>query len=231
MFSRIWRWVKRVFRKPGAAPSKPIATAPTVPISSRQRFPDGYREITLKRYASMEIGKGLLGNQKVSHIDWYNRKLLEGKSRYEKASKIIKEKAGYIIPWQVIGVVHGMEASFDFSKQLLNGQLYTQRTTWVPRNRGPWQSWEESCVDAFRWDSDYKIVPNEWGVAETALFCERWNGMAYWRMGNPSPYLYGFCSVQVPGKFVEDGKYSPGAITMQVGVIVQLEKIGFWNER
>lgn len=194
-----------------------------------QRFPTGYKEKTIARYNKAVVGAGLLGRQRTSHIAWYKSMLLKGQKRYQIASDHVKAKTGYTIPWQVIGVMHGLEASFNFNKQLLNGQAITKRTTWVPKGRGPWPTWEDSCVDAFTWDDDYKIVPKKWGVAETALFFERWNGMTYWNWGKPSPYIWGFCSVQVPGKFVEDGKYSSSAITLQVGALVQLKNVEFFN--
>jgi len=77
---------------------------------------------------------------------------------------------------------------------------------------------------------DYKIIPEKWGVAETALFMERWNGMTYWKWGLPSPYLWGYSSVQVRGKFVSDGRYSKTAVTLQVGAIVQLETLRFFGD-
>jgi lysozyme family protein len=238
LFRRLKRWLRSLVRKPAPVPSKPVVQVPSkpitvddvkVPVERRQRFPKGYIEETQARYNSMIVGEGLLGRQTKGHIEWYKKRLLNGRDRYEKASKIVLERTGYDIPWQIIGVIHGMEAGFDFNKQILNGQPINRKTTWVPKNRGPWSSWEESCVDAFTWDDGYKIIPTEWTPENTALFNERWNGMSYWNRGKPTPYLWGYTNIQVAGKYVSDGKYDRRAVTLQVGVMAQLEEVGFWE--
>ena len=86
-------------------------------------------------------------------------------------------------------------------------------------------------MDAFTWDDDYKIIPEEWTPVNTALFNERWNGMSYWNRGRPSPYLWGYTNIQIPGKYVEDHEFDSRAITLQVGVMAQLEEVGFWDEK
>jgi len=235
LFRRIKIWLKSLIRKPAPTPIKPVVRdEPKEPVKAptgrEQRFPKDYVNKTVERYTQMKVGEGLIGRQNVGHIEWYKKRLLHGKDRYEKASRLVRVATGYDIPWQIIGVIHGMEGGFDFKKQILNGQPITRKTTWVPKGRGPWSSWEESCIDAFTWDDKYKIVPEVWGVAQTALFNERWNGMSYWNRGRPSPYIWGYSSIQKPGKYVSDGKYDHSAVTQQVGVLPQLEEIGFFDE-
>lgn len=191
-----------------------------------QRFPSKYVGKTWDRFNACNVGQGLLSGQTTGHIAWYLKMLRKGKARYQNASGLLMQK-GIYVPWEIIGIIHGLEASFDFSKQVLNGQKYTQRTTWVPKRLGPWASWEESTVFAFTYDLGYQRLPQYWGVVECALFFERWNGMSYWMKGKPSPYLWGYSSVQVRGKFVEDGVYNSYAVTKQVGAMSQLIKIDF----
>ena len=124
LLRRIKRWLKSLISKP--KPAKPIQVTPAKPRPIKeptkgrvQRFPKNYEYETQARYDSMIVGEGLLGRQNKGHIEWYKKRLLHGKARYEKASNIVRLKTGYDIPWQIIGVIHGMEAGFDFNKQIL----------------------------------------------------------------------------------------------------------------
>lgn len=200
------------------------------PTAKKQVFPDGYRERVSQLWANMVVGANLIGRQRASHVDWYMKKLLGGRKKYKDASVIVKRETGMYVPWEVIGCIHGLEASFNFDKQILNGQPYKQRTTWVPRGLGPWSSWEESCVQGFLHETEHNPLPQMWDVEGTALFFERWNGMGYWRMGQkPSPYLWSYTSSQERGKYVSDGKYSRTAVSLQVGAMAMLKKAGFFD--
>ena len=194
-----------------------------------QLFPQDYKSLAISRFRSMVVGQNLLKGQTRGHITWYVKKLRDGKAKYLEASEHIRRMENYYVPWEVIGVLHGLEASFDFNKQILNGQPWKQRTTWVPKNLGPWQSWLHSTFDGIEHEIKYNPIPDRWGIAETALFFERWNGMGYWRRHrHPSPYLWAYTSVQERGKYVSDGKFSGSAVSRQVGAMAQLDKLNFF---
>jgi lysozyme family protein len=55
-------------------------------------------------------------------------------SRYIK----VAEETG--VPWYVIAIIHGMEANFDFSTHLHNGDSLNDRTVQFPAGR-PRQGW------------------------------------------------------------------------------------------
>ena len=194
-----------------------------------QVFPDGYKTMVLNLWSSMVVGANLMGKQKKGHIAWYIKKLREGKARYISVS-VELAKHGFDIPWEVIGVLHGLEASFDFNKQILNGQSIKKKTTWVPKGHGPWDTWEDSCLSGFIVETPYNPPPRKWTVTGTALFLERWNGMGYWRKSNhPSPYLWSYSSAQKRGKYVSDGRFSSLAVSLQVGGMTMLKQVGFFS--
>ena len=68
--------------------------------------------------------------------------------RYEKVGKALG------IPWYVVGIIHSLEASGNFTRHLHNGDPLTARTTHVPAGRPktgkPPFTWEQSAIDALR---------------------------------------------------------------------------------
>ena len=163
-----------------------------------------------------------LPGQLPGHINYYLLKRDKGRDTYERVSHLTN------IPWEIIGTLHGLEAQFDFAKQIFNGEQWSEKTTLVPKGKGPWESWERSTVAALR-SSAYS--PQNWGVVESAYFFERWNGMGYFNRGLYSPYLWAYLSPyanQGGGKYVADGKFSETAISKQVGAMTQLIMDGFF---
>jgi lysozyme family protein len=170
----------------------------------------------------------LIGRQAISTVSWTTNTLQKNKARYKKASDLIEQRLGNRVPWQLIAALHMRESSGDFKKNLMNGQPLGMVTTWVPRGYGPWDSWEESAVDAFR----IKSMPKTWTIANTLYFTERYNGMGYRTSSRAaivgySPYLWAYTQHYKGGYFVSDGKFSSSAVAMGVGVVVILKELGF----
>lgn len=149
-------------------------------------------------------------------VDKIARRILLNRKRYEAVSK----DTG--VPWYVIAGLHNMESSGSFRHHLHEGSPLKGRTRWVPKGRPktgkPPFTWEESADDALkydrmgdvRWDRLYDML---WAI-------ECYNGSGYWRYhrSTPTPYLYAKTTIEKPGKYVSDGKWSSTAISKQVGV-------------
>lgn len=144
--------------------------------------------------------------------------VIRGKPRY------IQVEARAEAPWAVIGIIHMLECGCSWNRQILNGEFWNLKTRNWPPGLGPWESWEESAVCGmlrFR-----KRYPQKWTIGTIGLFLERWNGMGYAARGKNSPYLWSMSNHGVGvGKFVADGKYSPTAVSDQVGAMVLLKLI------
>ena len=145
------------------------------------------------------------------------------------ADTIIKHSSAYIeaeimtgVPWQLIGALHYMECNCDMTCQLLNGERWYKRTRLVPKRKGPWKSWLDSTVFAFKHD---QLKSTRLG--ETLRYAERYNGMGYVRKGINSPYLWSYSNHYTKGKYVADGKYSPYAVSKQVGVAPILKELHY----
>ncbi|MFQ6039726.1 MAG: hypothetical protein ACE5PV_02620 [Candidatus Poribacteria bacterium] len=133
------------------------------------------------------------------------------------------------IPWQIIGVIHNMESSLNFSRHLHNGDRLTGRTIHVPAGRPkkgrPPFTWEESAIDALtlqrlhQWD--------DWSVPGALYKLEGYNGWGY-RLYHPhvlSPYLWSCSNHYKKGKYVADGRWSDTAVSQQCGAAVLLRRM------
>jgi lysozyme family protein len=146
------------------------------------------------------------------------RKILSFKARYVALEKRTR------VPWWVIGALHMRENGCDFRGVLHNGELIVgtgRKTTLVPRNRGPFATFEEAAEDALK---DYNWVKT-WTIAAVAFIMESFNGFGYRGHGIPSPYLWGGSSVQVRGKYIRDGVYDSGTWDPQMGGMTVLKAL------
>ena len=163
----------------------------------------------------------VINDKDKSKIDWYCNQILKNKSQYQAV------ESSSNVPWYVVGITHGLEASFDFDSCLHNGQPWNKITTMVPRGRGPWKSWIDAAVDAVKYD---KLNEIEFDCIEKCLFAfEKYNGFGYEMRGKPSPYLYAGSNQYVSGKFIEmpffPSYYSESTVSKQIGAAVILKKL------
>jgi lysozyme family protein len=148
-------------------------------------------------------------------MDYVNR-MLDPKRRkmYEQVA------ARSCIPWYFVGCIHALEASFDFTAHLHNGDSLKSRTHQVPANRPPvWNpptDWAYSAVDALSmkgYDKD-----KTWGLAECMYRWERYNGWRSRLLHNiNTPYLWSYSNHYSRGKFVRDHVWDANAVSKQPG--------------
>ena len=147
----------------------------------------------------------------------------QNRSRYDA----VAEATG--VPWHVIGALHNMESSLDFSRHLHNGDPLTARTVRAPAGRprtgNPPFTWEESAIDALTFKRLHLWA--DWSIAGTLYKLESYNGWGY-RNYHPevlSPYLWSFSNHYTRGKYVRDGQWSPVAVSSQCGAAVLLRRM------
>jgi len=187
----------------------------TVPEASSLSF-EQLRPIYESLYASCRIRP-----ERAGEVAWHRKKLLQYRQRYAA----VAAKTG--VPWWFIGVVHALEASFNFNGHLHNGEPLTARTVQVPKNRPPvWSppnDWESSALDALTYER--LIGLDDWSVAAALYRWESYNGFGYYRRKINSPYLWSFSEHYTKGKFVSDGKFNPDAVSKQCGAAVMLRAL------
>jgi lysozyme family protein len=142
------------------------------------------------------------------------------------AKKAVANKARYLtvekttgIPWFLIAALHERESSQDFGTYLGNGQSLKRRTTQVPAGRGPFtgpNAWERGAIDALQLDGLTRV--REWRLEKILFYCEKFNGFGAWQNGVPSSYIWAGTSIQQPGKWIADHKWSASYWDTQIGV-------------
>jgi lysozyme family protein len=155
-------------------------------------------------------------------IAFFVNHLTKFRSRYEAVGQ------GLGIPWQFIGIIHGLEGSFNFGTHLHNGDPLTARTVHapagMPKAGDPPFSWEDSARDALIHEGFGGQA--DWSVPQMLFRWEMYNGMGYRPFAVPSPYLWSFSNVYAMGKYVADGRFDPNAVSKQCGAAVMLKALG-----
>lgn len=159
--------------------------------------------------------------ERVGEIAFHRMKLAKGRPRYEE----VMARTG--VPWWFVGIVHGLEAGFNFGGHLHNGDPLARRTVQVPKGRPlAWQppsDWLSSALDALALKGYDKAT--DWSVPASLFRFESYNGFGYWPRGISSPYLWSFSKHFTKGKFVADGKFDANAGSKQCGAAVMLKAL------
>ena len=155
------------------------------------------------------------------------KKVLKYKVRYMK----VEAKTG--VPWEVIGQIHQLEAGGDFTKILHNGEkLPIKKTKKGPKGRGPFNTWEESAIDAL----NIKKSPKHWTIGNTLDYLERYNGLGYRKYHSEinTPYLWSGSNHYTKGKYIEvkrfgrwRSKWKPNLVSKQVGGALVLKQLQY----
>lgn len=201
---------ERVSRDIPMPPSaQPISRPPLEEVA------DGYRKL---------FETCVIRSDKRSTVQWYMTRLNDSTRR--KAYEAVFERT--CVPWYVVGIIHGMECSFDMNSHLHNGDSLKAKTVRIPAGRpNPWlppSDWVSSATDALRYDKlDEKA---DWDLASTLYRWESYNG---WRSrllyGINTPYLWSFSNHYTKGKFVRDNVWDPNAVSAQCGAAVMLKAL------
>jgi lysozyme family protein len=134
----------------------------------------------------------------------------------EQRYKAVEVDTG--VPWFWLGAIHSRESDCDFDCCLHNGEEIIgtgEKTTLVPAGRGPFETWEESAIDALELQDLIDLEP--WDCAQMHLQAELYNGLGYVNHGVNSPYVWAGTNHQQPGKYVADGVWDPNAWDKQMG--------------
>lgn len=157
-------------------------------------------------------------------------RLESARDRYAAVAEAVNPK----MPWWFVGVIHGLEASFDWNSHLHNGDSLKGRTVNVPSGRplhahqGAGYSWEESAIDALTLKEYDKS--QYWDDAAILWRLEGYNGFGYRPKKINTPYLWSGTNHYEKGKFVADGRYDPNASSEQVGAAAIMLMLGKSNK-
>ena len=169
-------------------------------------------------WVSMEVRAS-----KAADIKSTARKIIDNQSRYAE----VAEATG--VPWYVVGLIHAMEAGGDFNCHLHNGDSLARRTVQVPAGRPkdgkPPFKWQDSAIDAVRYDGLDKV--GTWSIERICYELEKFNGWGYVLHHSDvnTPYLWSGSNNYARGKYVADGQWSSSAVSGQSGAMPILKCI------
>jgi hypothetical protein len=120
------------------------------------------------------------------------------------------------------------ESNADFRGVLHNGERIIgtgRKTKLVPKNQGPFDTWEEAAIHSLRRMKIHRI--KDWSNGRLCFELEKYNGWGYQGRSKSkrSPYLWAGTNKQKAGKYVADGKYSSKAWDKQLGAVPVLKRI------
>jgi len=188
----------------------PAKTPELAPPSTSTNFTDLSTEY-LRYFDTCEIRP-----ERLIVVKGRTQKLRAGEEKYRR----VGDKLG--IPWFFIGIIHSLEANFDFTKHLHNGDPLTGRTIQVPKGRpvtgSPPFTWEESAEDALRMRG--LQGQSDWSTSRLLYRWEGYNGFGYRPLHVPTPYLWSFSQHYTRGRFVKDHQFSPTSVSEQCGAAV-----------
>ena len=165
----------------------------------------------------------IIQDSRAAEVEAVMESIVSNLGRYQQVADVIK------MPWFIIAVIHLMEASLRFDRHLHNGDPLTERTIHVPSGRPrtgiPPFTWEESAMDALRWERMDRW--SDWSIPGTLYKLEGYNGWGYrkWHPEVLSPYLWSYSNHYTRGKYVADGTFSDTAVSRQIGAAVVLRRM------
>jgi lysozyme family protein len=158
-----------------------------------------------------------------AQVAWYVGKLTD--SDYDESYDTVED--AICVPWYFVGILHAMEASFNFDAHLHNGDPLDKKTVHVPAGRPPvWlppSDWPSSAEDALTLEGFANQT--DWSLARTLYRMEAYNGFGSRRKGINTPYLWAFSNHYTKGKYVADGKWDPNYVSTQCGGAVMLKAL------
>lgn len=173
-------------------------------------------------YARLWISMEVRGS-KATDINATADKIVSKKVRYQAVELATKT------PWYVVGLIHAMEGGCNFGTHLHNGDSLSRRTVQVPAGRPksgepPFQ-WQDSAIDAIRYDGLDKV--QTWSIERICYELEKYNGWGHvlHHADVNTPYLWSGTNQYARGKYVADGKWSSTAVSGQSGAMPILKRI------
>jgi lysozyme family protein len=205
-------------------------------INSAERSPHSEGEApglgaSLTQYTFEELSAGyiqlfnscVISDAHRAQVAWYVGKLTD--PDYDEKYDTVED--AICIPWYFTGIIHAMEASFNFNAHLHNGDPLDAKTVHVPAGRPPvWlppSDWPSSAEDALTLEGFANQT--DWSLARMLYRFEAYNGFGTRRHGVNTPYLWAFSNHYTKGKYVADGKWDPDAVSSQCGAAVMLKAL------
>lgn len=145
------------------------------------------------------------------------KRLLASRSRFETIQNLTT------VPALVTAAILERECDGNFKCAMCNGEEIIgtgHRTTLVPRNRGPYATFEEGAEDALHLDGLDAVAKRErWTQEVACYYWEAYNGFGVRAHGRHTGYVWAGTNIYNGGKYVRDGVWDPNAWDTQLGTV------------
>lgn len=253
--SRLWEWIKSLFKKKAVEDTSPSTPSPSTPPSngspSTPGSPSSRRPIDLPssgHYMSRDRAKLSLEYAflfSVATITEARQAEVVRSASWARANKARFQKIENLtrVPWYVVAIINIMEAGTDFSGTLLNGDPWNKKTVHYPARLGPWDSWEDAAIFAIRHEAkgwNFNLDIFVWDIPGIFFFLEAWNGFnarsePQYSLTTPkgaSPYIYSGTPFYTKGKKLEaPSRFEPELVSAQIGCMAFLKELERQGER
>jgi lysozyme family protein len=119
------------------------------------------------------------------------------------------------------------ESGSIYSKSPAQGDRWDQVSVNVPKNLGPYKSWGDSAVAAYRIDHLDLVGASNWSWARACYEGELFNGFGPRSHGCHTGYLWAATDIYTGGKYPEDGRWVPPPFKdKQLGMIPLMVMMG-----
>lgn len=165
------------------------------------------------------------------HVPQVNAQVFAAAANRIKANKPVYDEISKEtgVPWWFIGLVHLRESNLKMDTYLGNGQPLNQKTTLVPKGRGPFKSFKEGAIDALRNAPPMAANNKDWSIGGSLAMLEQYNGLGYAQKGVASPYIWAGTDQYSHGKYTSDHVYDDNAVDNQLGCAGVIKFLGVFN--
>jgi len=129
----------------------------------------------------------------------------------------VKAVTGVPLLWGIASFERECDCNYACSPA--QGDRWDRKSINVPRDLGPYRSWGESAVAAYRIDHLDQVGADNWTWTRALYEGELFNGFGPRNHGRHSGYLWSWSSVYTGGKYVADGEWDPSAHDKQCGMV------------
>lgn len=142
------------------------------------------------------------------------------------AARLVADKARYLgiekrdgVRWFAVAIIKEREAGADpaFRRSIAQGDSWSEKSSHVPKGRGPFGTWEDAAHDALVDCAPYAARWHDWSIGGLLTILEKYNGVGYAAKGLPSPYIWASTTIYIKGKYIRDGVFDPEFVDRQIG--------------
>jgi lysozyme family protein len=170
-----------------------------------------------------------INQDRIAEADAACNLIISGRDRYQGLSTLTH------VPWAIIGIIGYREYGFKYNpphaptlrwdRSLAQGDAFNVPSVHEPKNRGPFNTWEEAGYDALVNCAPYAAKWKDWTPPGSLVILMKYNGEGYDERGVVDPYIFAGTDQYIKGKYDADEHYDPFLVDKELGCAVLLSRM------